>query len=221
MLPHGTESRMSDGDDAGDCPEVCGCQSPESECVPNLLRCLQSLPGVSALIVLRLSKSSLRVLANDMLAASAACAANQAVNTVVNDAATAGVSAAANTGASSTDSRLRRGLLHTLGHRHPAQHGPLSAQKRPHCSLNVTGHAHHVHLTECRARPRFHESRRSTPLPRDLHRRPARGPGGAPTAPLHSPHSGGRPTRPCLPWGQPCSAERAVLPIRVRAPASG
>ena len=83
MLPNGTESRMSDGDDAGDCPEVCGCQSPESECVPNLLRCLQSLPGVSALIVLRLSKSSLRVLANDMLAASAACAANQAVNTVV------------------------------------------------------------------------------------------------------------------------------------------
>ena len=98
MLPNGTESRMSDGDDAGDCPEVCGCQSPESECVPSLLRCLQSLPGVSALIVLRLSKSSLRVLANDMLAASAACAANQAVNTVVIDAATAGVSAAATIG---------------------------------------------------------------------------------------------------------------------------
>ena len=63
MLPNGTESWMSDGDDAGDCPEVCGCQSPESECVPSLLRCLQSLPGVSALIVLRLSTPSLRVLA--------------------------------------------------------------------------------------------------------------------------------------------------------------
>ena len=86
-----SESRMSDGDDAGDCPEVCGCQSPESECVPSLLRCLQSLPGVSALIVPRLSTSSLRVLANEMLAADASCAAIQAVKTGVGDAATAGV----------------------------------------------------------------------------------------------------------------------------------
>eukprot|EP00969_Alexandrium_andersonii_P298920 13213883-Alexandrium_andersonii.AAC.1 len=62
----------------------------ESECVTSLLRCLQSLPGVSALIVLRQSTSSLRVLDSEMLAEDAACAAAQPVNTGVTDDAAAG-----------------------------------------------------------------------------------------------------------------------------------